>query len=56
MDYFKEAAVYHDVVQGWLWLASLHREGAVVWRGQPGPGAPGVYKAPLNLKGVPLQL
>lgn len=37
VDYFKEAAVYHDVVQEWLWLARLHREGAVVWRGQPGP-------------------
>ena len=36
-DYFKEAATYHDIVQEWLWLAELHRRGAIVWRGQPGP-------------------
>ena len=36
-DYFKETALYHDVVQEWLWLAKLAKTGAIVWRGQPGP-------------------
>ena len=38
-DYFQEAAIAHDLVQEWGWLARLHQSGAIRWRGRPAQGA-----------------